>query len=257
MLDGGTGSPCTRAHVPLADRQAARSRLAEDFANQRVVEHEQFKLEISGSIAEPKAVCRQSTPAGAFTSGNGWVKNTTEAVLHTDKNTTPKGPPGLRASAAQACLGTDTVEGTHAEGDITGWGDAAWFKSAHQQTAGLARCHLIAHILGGTGKKDDGGPANLVPCWQVGMNTGTPSMRTYEAMAQKSVKAVAKGGILGPNDAIFYQVTPEYHDSTSTIPHRVLMSARVERSDGTTQPLFPDVYIDNTQANTGLLNLGN
>ncbi|MFE5674575.1 DNA/RNA non-specific endonuclease [Streptomyces erythrochromogenes] len=257
VLDGGTGNPCTRAHVPLADREAARGRLSEDFASQRVLEREQFKLEVSGSIAEPKAVCRQSTPSGAFTSGNGWIKNTTEPVPHTDKNTTPQGPPGLRASHAEACLGTVTVEGSPAEGHITGWGDAAWFRDAQRQKAGLARCHLIANILGGSGKDDARGRANLVPCWQVGMNTGTPSMRTYEAMAQKSVKAVANGGILGPNDAIFYQVTPEYHDSTSTIPHRVLMSARVERSDGTTQPLFPDIYIDNTQANTGLLNLGN
>lgn len=257
VLDGGAGRPCARAHVPLADRQAAQGRLSEEFANQRVVDGERFELEVSGSIVEPKAVCRQTLPTGGFTSGNGWVRNTTEPVPHTNKNTTPQGPPGLRASAAQACLGTNTVEGTHAEGDITGWGDAAEFRTANGQTAGLARCHLIAHILGGTGEKNDGGPANLVPCWQVGMNTGTPSMRTYEALAQNAVKAVKDGGILGPNDAVFYQVTPEYHDSTSTIPHRVLMSARVERSDGKSQPLFPDVYIDNTQGKTGLLNLGN
>ncbi|CAM5301652.1 Type VII secretion system protein EssD-like domain-containing protein OS=Streptomyces griseomycini OX=66895 GN=FHS37_006457 PE=4 SV=1 [Streptomyces griseomycini] len=35
------------------------------------------------------------------------------------------------------------------------------------------------------------------------------------------------------------------------------MSATIERADGTTRPLFPDVYISNTRGNTGLFNLGN
>ncbi len=99
----------------------------------------------------------------------------------------------------------------------------------------------------------DGGQDNLVPCWQAGMNTGTPSMRTYEFAAQTAVADTA----FGPNDAIFYQVTPDYRDDTSTIPRGVTMSATVERADGTSQPLFPDVYISNTQRNTGLYNLGN
>ncbi|MEU2391417.1 DNA/RNA non-specific endonuclease, partial [Streptomyces sp. NPDC007369] len=257
VLDGGTGSPCMRAHVPLADKQAASGQLSAGFANQRVVAGDQFKVEIAGSIAEPQAVCRQNAPAGSFPSGNGWIKNTTEPVPHINKTTNPLGPPGARASVAQACLGTVTVEGSHAKGDITGWADADLFRQANSSTAGLARCHLIANILGGTGMIDDGGQINLVPCWQSGMNTGTPSMRTYETLAQKSLKSVKDGGILGPNDAIFYQVAPDYRDGTSTIPLGVRMSARVERSDGTSQPLFADVYISNTYKNTGLLNLGN
>ncbi|WP_405527294.1 DNA/RNA non-specific endonuclease [Streptomyces avidinii] len=257
VLDGGTSSPCVRAHVPLDDNKAAEAQLLEGFASQRVVKGDQFKVEISGSIAEPQAVCRQKTPAGAFASGNGWIKNTTESVLHINIKTSPPGPPGVRASVAQACLGTVTVEGSHAKGDITGWEDAELFRLANSSTAGLARCHLIANILGGTGAVLDGGQINLVPCWQSGMNTGTPSMRTYETLAQKSVKPVKDGGILGPNDAIFYQVTPHYQNSDSTIPQGVTMSAKVERSDGTSQPLFPDIYISNTYKNTGQLNLGN
>ncbi|KPH99876.1 hypothetical protein OV450_0724 [Actinobacteria bacterium OV450] len=256
VLDGGTGSPCARAHVPLADKQAGDGQLSEGFTNQRVLDGDQFKLDISGSTAEPQAVCLQNAPAGHVPSGNGWIKNTTEPVPHVNK-TIPTSPAGLRAAQAQACLGTTTVEGSPAEGDITGWQDAQEFARSHPPVAGLARCHLIANVLGGPGEKKDNGPVNLVPCWQAGMNTGTPSMRTYEAMTQKSVKPVKDGGILGPNDAVFYQTTPDYLDSTSTIPKGVWMSARVERSDGTSQPLFPDIYVPNTQKNTGLLNLGN
>ncbi|MET8751474.1 DNA/RNA non-specific endonuclease [Streptomyces sp. NPDC004667] len=257
VLDGGTGSPCARAHVPLADRQAAEGQLSEGFTNQRVVADEQFNLEVSGSITEPLAVCRQNAPAGSFTSGNGWIKNTTQPVAHVNKFTSPPGPPGVRAAAAQACLGTNTPEGSTASGNITGWEDADLFRQANSSTAGLARCHLIANILGGTGAVLDGGQINLVPCWQAGMNTGSPSMRTYETVAQLAVRPVVKGGILGPNDAVFYQVTPDYQDGDSTIPRGVTMTARVERSDGTTQPLFPDVYIPNTYKNTNQLNLGN
>ncbi|WP_327286403.1 MULTISPECIES: DNA/RNA non-specific endonuclease [unclassified Streptomyces] len=256
VLDGGTSSPCARAHVPLADKQAAEAQLAEGFENQRVVEDDQFKVEISGSIAEPQAVCRQNAPAGSVPSGNGWIKNTTAPVPHVNK-TVPLSPAGTRAERAQACLGIAPPKGTEAEGDITGWADADAFRTANSTTAGLARCHLIPNVLGGKGGKNDGGPDNLVPCWQSGMNTGTPSMRTYEAVAQRAAREVKDGGILGPNDAIFYQVTPDYLNSDSTIPQAVTMSARVERSDGTSQPLFPDVYITNTQKNTGQLNLGN
>ncbi|GAA0409372.1 DNA/RNA non-specific endonuclease [Streptomyces luteireticuli] len=257
VLDGGTSSPCMRAHVPLADKQAADAQLSEGFANQRVVEDDQFKVEISGSIAEPLAVCRQSAPAGAVPNGNGWIKNTAEPVPHINKTTTPLGPPGVRAAIAQACLGTVKDKGSTAKGDITGWQDADLFRQANSSAAGLARCHLIANILGGKGMVEDGGQINLVPCWQSGMNTGSPSMRTYESLAQNAVRAVKDGGILGPNDAIFYEVTPDYRNLDSTIPQGVKMTARVERSDGTTQPLFPDVYIPNTYKDTGLLNLGN
>ncbi|MFJ6053457.1 hypothetical protein [Streptomyces sp. NPDC092307] len=255
VLDGGTGSPCARAHVPLADKQAGDAQLFEGFAAQRVLEDDRFEVKIGATTAEPQAVCLQGAPAGHVPSGNGWIKYSTEPVPHVNK-TVAGSPAGARATVAQACLGIKTDEGSSAEGDITGWQDAQEFARVNSPGTGLARCHLIPNVLGGAGSKKDG-PPNLVPCWQAGMNTGTPSMRTYEAMAQKSVKAVKDGGILGPNDAVFYQATPEYLNSASTIPQGVHLSARVERSDGTSQPLFPDVYITNTQKNTGLLNLGN
>ncbi|MFE5394434.1 DNA/RNA non-specific endonuclease [Streptomyces sp. NPDC056568] len=248
-----SGRPCARVHAPPADIQAAETQLTEGFASQRVVEAEQFKVEITGSAPQPQGACLKSAPTGALPSGNGWYRNTTEAVAHTNKTTNPLGPPGTRATMAQACIGKNLEEGSPAEGDITGWQDAQEFARVNSPGTGLARCHLIANILGGPGASRDGGADNLVPCWQVGMNTGTPSMRTYEFAAQTAVGNAA----FGPNDSIFYQVVPDYRDSTSTIPQGVTMSATVERADGTTQPLFPDVYITNTQRNTGKLNLGN
>ncbi|MGW9071971.1 DNA/RNA non-specific endonuclease [Streptomyces yangpuensis] len=256
VLDGGVGSACARAHVSDADKQAAEGVLSEGFVSQRVVESEEFRVEITGSITEPKAVCRQNAPAGSLTNGNGWIKNTTDPVPHINKATTPPGPPGVRAATAQACIGTVKAKGSEAKGDITGWQDAELFRVANSTSAGLARCHLIPRVLGGKGMVEDGGQINLFPCWQQGTNTGTPSMRTYETVAQLAVRPVKEGGILGPNDAVFYQVTPDYSNSDSTIPVGVTMTARIERSDGKSQPLFPDVYIPNTQKDSGL-NLGN
>ncbi|MFF0435521.1 DNA/RNA non-specific endonuclease [Streptomyces sp. NPDC004327] len=256
-LKGDANAPCMRAHVPVADKQAAASQLSEGYATQRVLEAEQFRVDITGSTAEPQAACLNNVPAGALPSGNGWIRNSTNPVLQVNKTTTPPGPPGTRAAMAQACLGVVTGDGSAAAGDITGWQDAQEFARINSPGTQLARCHLIANILGGKGGTADGGPDNLVPCWQSGMNTGTPSMRTYEAVTQKAVKEPKDGGILGPNDAIFYQVTPDYRDSTSTIPQGVTMTARVERADGSSQPLFPDIYITNTKGNTGLLDLGN
>jgi hypothetical protein len=218
-----------------------------------VVEAEQFKVEITSSAPEPQAACLGSAPNGSLPSGDGWIRNTTEPVAHRNKTTNPPGPAGTRAAMAQACLGKNLDDGSVASGDNTGWQDAQEFARLNSPRTGLARCHLIANILGGKGQIRDGGQDNLVPCWQSGMNTGTPSMRTYEFEAQRTVKDAN----FGANDAILYQVTPDYRDNTSTIPEGVTMSATVERADGTSQPLFPDVYITNTQRNTGLLNLGN
>ncbi|NJA60686.1 hypothetical protein HC023_32860, partial [Streptomyces sp. NEAU-H3] len=85
------------------------------------------------------------------------------------------------------------------------------------------------------------------------------SMRTYEAMAEKLVKGETDdaGRSLGPDDAIFYQVTPVYKDATSTIPVGVTMIATIERANGPSEQLFPNVYVTNTLENTGTLNLGN
>ncbi|WP_320783828.1 DNA/RNA non-specific endonuclease [Streptomyces sp. CRN 30] len=203
-------------------------------------------------LTEPKADCLEDVPAGAVTSGGGWIRNTTVTVAQRNKTTNPPGLPGDRPYLAQACLSTPLGTGSGAAGDITGWQDARIFVAANAPGTAIARCHLIANILGGKGRILDGGQANLVPCWQVGMNTGTPSMRTYEAQVQAAVTATT----MGPNDAVFYEVTPNYRNGTSTIPWGVTMSATIQRADGTTQPLFSGIVITNTQAASGL-NLGN
>ncbi|MEV0041594.1 DNA/RNA non-specific endonuclease [Streptomyces sp. NPDC050804] len=246
-------APCVRAHVPAADKQFADGKLTEGFENQRVIDAEQFKVEFTTPAAVPQASCLASPPTGALPAGDGWIKNTTEPVAHVNKTTNPAGPAGTRPTMAQACLGKTLGKGKEATGDITGWQDAQLFAQANPPVVGQARCHLIANILGGPGRIRDGGQNNLVPCWQVGMNTGTPSMRTYEFEAQRTVALDS----FGSNDAIFYQVTPVFRDATSTIPVGVTMSASIERANGTTEQLFPNVYVPNTQANTGLLNLGN
>ncbi|MFF4583628.1 DNA/RNA non-specific endonuclease [Streptomyces sp. NPDC001373] len=253
-----SGKPCVRAHVPLSDNQAALNQLAEGFANQRVLEADPFKLEIATTTTQTRGACLQTQPTGSLPSGDGWIKNTTEPVAHRNKSTTPPDPAGVRPTVAQACLGKKIGKGTSASGDITGWQDAQnvarpLAAPGTKAPYGLARCHLIANILGGKGRTLDGGQNNLVPCWQVGMNTGTPSMRTYEFEAQNMVA----DNNFGANDAIFYEVTPAYQDATSTVPVGVTMRATVQRADGTSQPLFPDVYIPNTKADTGQFNLGN
>ncbi|MFC0842217.1 DNA/RNA non-specific endonuclease [Streptomyces noboritoensis] len=258
---GGADSSkrCVRAHVPQADNQAALAQLAEGYANQRVLERDQFKLDIASTTSQPRGACLQTRPSNTLPNGDGWIKNTTETVAHRNKNTTPTPDvAGTRPTAAEACLGKKIGNGTSASGDITGWQDAQIYAKplaapGTKAPYGLARCHLIANILGGKGRTRDGGQDNLVPCWQVGMNTGTPSMRTYEYEAQ----TLLGDNNFGANDAIFYQVTPTYLDATSTVPVGVTMKATVQRADGTTQPLFPDVYIPNTKADTGQHNLGN
>ncbi|WP_432072058.1 DNA/RNA non-specific endonuclease [Streptomyces wuyuanensis] len=251
VLDPAT--PCVRAHVPAADKQFADLKLAEGFENQRVINADQFKVEFTTPAAVPQAACLANWPSGALPSGAGWIRNTTEPVAHVNKTITPIGPAGTRPTTAQACLGKKLGTGKPASGDITGWRDAQKFNQDNPPVTTQARCHLIANRLGGPGGILDGGQNNLVPCWQVGMNTGTPSMRTYEFMAQKKLGEAD----FGANDAILYQVTPVFRDATSTIPVGVTMTASIERANGSTEELFPSVYVPNTKANTGLLNLGN
>ncbi|MFF3656618.1 hypothetical protein [Streptomyces olivochromogenes] len=52
-------------------------------------------------------------------------------------------------------------------------------------------------------------------------------------------------------------MTPVYKDANSAIPVGVTMNANIERANGTTEELFPNVYVTNTLKNTGLYNLGN
>lgn len=204
-------------------------------------------------LTKPKAACLKMMQAN---SGDGWILNSTQPVPHRNR-TDPTSPAGTRAAGAQACLRKKLGGGSPAYGDITGWQDAQTFARPYAAPGtpapyGLARCHLIANILGGKGQVGDGGQDNLVPCWQVGMNTGTPSMRTYE----RDVKDAVDAATMGPDDAVYYLVTPLYKDDASTIPTGVMMSAAVQRADGT-QSLLPITGVTNTKGNTGLLNLGN
>ncbi|MFE9649893.1 DNA/RNA non-specific endonuclease [Streptomyces sp. NPDC006365] len=247
-------SPCVQAHVTPTEKQFADTQLADGFKDQRVIDGDEFELPVSTPDTGPQASClNDPSPINSIPNGDGWFKNTTEPVPLVNQSD-PAGGPGLRPTQAQACLGRKTGGGKGTSGPITGWTDAEAFKKANNVTSGLSRCHLIASVLGGQGTSALTRP-NLVPCWQAGMNTGTPSMRTYETIAQKMIKEPGSG--LGTNDAVFYQVTPVYKDANSTIPMGVTMSASIERANGTTEELFPNVYVTNTYENTGLLNLGN
>ncbi|MFE9819911.1 DNA/RNA non-specific endonuclease [Streptomyces sp. NBC_00236] len=254
-LNGGSDldptTPCVRAHVPAGNKSFADTQLTSGFQAQRVIDADQFELKVT---ATSPGSCLNSPPSGSRQSGRGWIKNTTETVPHINR-TDPSSPAGERASVAQACLGNPYELGSDATGgEITGWQDAQAFAALPGvPTAGLARCHLIANVFGGTGLVGDGGLTNLVPCWQVGMNTGTPSMRTHEAEVVNELDA----DDFGPNDSIFYEVTPVYESADSTIPIGVNMTGTLVRANGWSHPVFDDEFIPNTQGNSGSYNLGN
>ncbi|WP_327171388.1 DNA/RNA non-specific endonuclease [Streptomyces sp. NBC_01336] len=248
-LGGGastdTSQHCVRAHVAAADKDFAAGQLEDGFASQRVIDADQFKLGLTASIDGSHAECLGISPQGARPAGNGWILNTTEAVPHVNKNDQTSAA-GSRATKATACLGKQLGPGSEAGGDITGWQDAADYRTAHGLTEQLSRCHLIANILGGRISK------NLTPCWQVGMNTGAGSMWDYEEQVRDEVPLAS----FGEDDAILYEVTPTYLSPDSTIPVGVTMSAEIQREDGSVEQLFPTVYIANTQTG-GQHNLGN
>jgi hypothetical protein len=206
-----------------------------------------------------KAHCLNAMPAGAFISGGGWIENTVKDVAHVNITTTPNGP-GTRASTATSCLTNPLGTGSVTNGeDITGLEDAILFRDTNSTSNDVvSRCHLIANQLGGKGRSDDGGPANLVPCWQYGANTGPISMQTNESDVYTEVTGKNPTTLqpyLGPEDAVYYVVTPNYHTGDSTIPYQITMTATVQRADGTSEPLFSDV-VSNTSSVSGL-NLGN
>ncbi|WP_392973006.1 DNA/RNA non-specific endonuclease [Streptomyces sp. LN245] len=249
-------SPCVQAHVTPDEKQFADAQLADGFKNQRVIDADQFELAFSLPDAGPQADClKDPKPVNAFPNGNGWFWNTTEAVPLVNQSD-PAGGGGYRPTRAQACLGLKTRTGTGTSNPVTGMKDAEAYAKANNLTYDQSRCHLIASVLGGKGTSKLT-RFNLVPCWQSGMNTGTPSMRTYESIAENLIKGKTPGLVLGTNDAIFYQVTPVYKDANSTIPVGVTMNADIQRANGTTEELFPNVYVTNTYTNTGLHNLGN
>ncbi|MFJ6831990.1 DNA/RNA non-specific endonuclease [Streptomyces sp. NPDC091209] len=249
-------SPCVQAHVTPAEKQYADNQLADGFKNQRVIDADQFELTFSLPDTGPQASClNDPAPFNSLPNSDGWFLNTKEAVPLINKSEPADGS-GYRPTRAQACVGLNVKEGTDTSNPVTGMKDAVEYAKTNNLTYDQSRCHLIPKVLGGKGTSKRT-RFNLVPCWQVGMNTGTPSMRTYEKMAEDLVKGNDPNRVLGTNDAIFYQVTPVYNDATSTIPVGVTMSAYIERANGTTEELFPNVYVTNTHGNTGLYNLGN
>ncbi|GAA0698736.1 hypothetical protein GCM10010193_62000 [Kitasatospora atroaurantiaca] len=193
-----------------------------------------------------KAACLANKPSPRRDSGGGWIVNTSQNVARRNKIADPTGPSGARAATAEACLTKNLGKGTDARGDITGWRDA----QTQAPNGGLARCHLIANLFGGWGGTQDW--ANLVPCWQLGMNTKDVSMRQYEIMVKKAVDALPEGEAA----AVYYVVTPVYRDASSTIPLGVNMSATVQLPNGASWPVFYTTSLLNVPYNNGP-NLGN
>ncbi|MER6678071.1 DNA/RNA non-specific endonuclease [Streptomyces sp. NPDC000983] len=249
-------SPCVQAHVTPAEQQFAATQLADGFADQRVIDGDRFELTFSLPDTGPHAPCLSgSGPINSIPSGDGWFKNYTEAVPLINQSVPAEGA-GQRPAQAQACVTTNRGKGSGTSDYITGWKDAEKFKKDNGLSYGLSRCHLIPKVLGGMGTTALT-RNNLVPCWQSGMNTGTPSMRTYEKIAEDLVKGLDTTRSLGAGDAVFYQVAPVYNNANSTIPVGVTMKADIQRANGTTETLFPNVYVTNTYTDTGLHNLGN
>lgn len=189
-------------------------------------------------------------------SGDGWILNTDKPVPSRNKTatvpSTVRAAP-FRAERAEACLTNPLGSraagdgGSPAAGDIAGWEDAK-LQSAY---GSLARCHLIANILGGRGS-NQGDWNNLVPCYQQGLNTKGISMVRYEQRVRAEVKQLSQGG----GFAVHYEVTPHYLHDDSTIPTAVTLTAQVELPNGASWPVFYEVELENTPDGGGP-NLGN
>lgn len=86
--------PCVRAHATAADKQFADAQLTQGFADQRVIDADQFEVKFTLPDTGPHARCLDTTPIGSLPSGAGWILNTTEPVPHVNKTTTPLGQAG-------------------------------------------------------------------------------------------------------------------------------------------------------------------
>ena len=140
-----------------------------------------------------------------------------------------------------------------AGGNITGLADADQVPRHVRAQGGCRPGHLIANQLGGKGMPDDGGPANLVPCWQQGRNIGPLSMRESETEVFDTVTDARE---VGPDDAVYFVVSPVYLNPASTIPYEFSMTARIERANGTSETIFTNDVVANVSSVSGY-NLGN
>ncbi|WP_344468722.1 DNA/RNA non-specific endonuclease [Kitasatospora kazusensis] len=206
-----------------------------------------------------KADCLKNMPTGARLNGagGGWILNTGDPVPARNKLTPPPTAaavatrPGTRAGPATACLAAPLGKGSAAtkSKSVTGYWDA----QAQAPGVDLARCHLIADLLGGQGWYEADW-TNLFLCYQVGLNTSAGSMRSYEDEVDLKVKDLAR---TSPGAAVLYKVAPKYdHPPTSTIPSGVTISAEIQYPDGTIYPLFYGVSLLNLKETRGP-NLGN
>jgi hypothetical protein len=252
QTQGTTEAPGQRAFKTAVTRrgqvvayQRGMKLIIDEFKTVPVAPNSSPALGTPSPSPSGEAACLTGKPQGAMPSGGGWILNTTERVPHRNKTTVPVDGPSGRATQATACL-TELAGGTDAQGNITGWKDAQTFAALNPGSGGLARCHLIANVLGGRGIAK-----NLVPCWQVGTNVSLNSMREYESQIEQML-----GRGLPEGEAVYYVVTPHYRDAASTIPDSITMSAVVELPDGTSWPVFYPVTRQNV-AEVGGLNLGN
>ena len=188
---------------------------------------------------------------GGQNDGSGWILNRSQGVDHVNKDTSPKGGRGIRAEDGVACLTADhdkKRDGTKGL-KITGYQDASRELTTYTRQhlvpgKELARCHVIADILGGlpAGK-------NLFPCYQVGLNTGLVSMKSpFEDL----VRAIAGELPANSGAAVLYLVTLNYKSAESTVPEGVFLNAELQEPGGVTYPIFQEGdYLDNIRLGGG------
>ncbi|MFF3215836.1 DNA/RNA non-specific endonuclease [Streptomyces sp. NPDC002886] len=252
-------APATTTPTPAPDAFGSGGLIAHQDGEARAIDEvttlQEPTVQAAPSPANPpppapgRANCL-TTPKGR-PSGDGWILNTDKPVTSRNKTATVPSTVTIapfRAEKAEACL-TNKLgdDGDVANGDIAGWEDAK-LRVAY---GSLARCHLVAKQLGGRGSKQ-GDWNNLVPCYQLGLNTKGVSMVRYEQRVRKEVTKLSRGSGL----AVHYEVTPHYLHDDSTIPTSVTMTARVELPNGASWPVFYEIELENTPYGGGP-NLGN
>lgn len=195
-----------------------------------------------------RADCRNSAnwPTTGFVESNGgtgWNQYTTG--------------PGNRPGPAAACVDHTRQQGTDADQGLAlvGWDDAMakvdqWNSSGPNapvpplnKSRAVNRCHLIAAVLGGNGKRAD----NLVPCTASYSGSANQVMRVQERTLNGVVQATAPGEQYA-GGVIYYQVTPNYADNAgvvSTIPSSITMKATLY-----VPGQLPQVIIQVTAQNT-------